>query len=138
MKPTLVVLALVLVAGLPAFAADPASAPSPSPTVVAPHQGELVSKLQDITAQLGLSEEQKAKIAPIVQQEMADLRALKQEATAARREKLRRFRDINQKASGEIRVLLTPAQQKKYDELRAAAKAEFKQRMKERRAAAGS
>ncbi len=113
-----------------------AAATTPAPTATPVH-GELVSRLESITAQLNLTDEQKAKIGPIVQQEAADLRALKAEAKAARMEKMRRFKAINQKASGEIRVLLTPEQQQKYDELRAAAKAEFKQKLKERRAAAG-
>ena len=121
-------------ATVPAIAAEPT--PPPAPAASAP--GQFASKLQDIAAQLNLTEEQKAQIGPILQQEMAELRALKEEAKAARREKLQRFRDINQKASAQIRPLLTPEQQKKYDELRAAARVEFKQKMKERRAAGGN
>ncbi|HLP06935.1 MAG TPA: hypothetical protein VK178_02125 [Opitutaceae bacterium] len=108
--------------------------PVPTPTATAPVPGELASRLQDITAQLNLTEDQKAKIAPILKQEAADLRALKEDTSQRRMQRLRRFREINQKASEQIRALLTPEQQPKYDELRAAARAEMKQRMKERRA----
>jgi Spy/CpxP family protein refolding chaperone len=135
MKAILPLLTLaILGATAPSRAADPA----PVPAAPAPAQGEFASRLQDITAQLGLTEEQKAKIAPILQQEAADLRALKADASLRRLQRLRQFREINQKASDQIRALLTPEQQPRYDELRAAARAEMKQKMKERHAAGGN
>lgn len=131
MKVSIPFLALtVLMATAPAHAAEPA----PAPTATASAPDELASRLQSITARLNLTEDQKAKISPILQQETADLRALKENTSLRRREKFRQFRDINQKASEQIRALLTPEQQPKYDELRAAARAEMKQRLKDRRA----
>ncbi len=134
MKPTLPLLLLALAAVLPTFAADPVSAPSAPP---APARAERLAKIQEVIAQLNLTEEQKAKIAPIVQQQVADLGALRDDAKAERRERLRVAREINQKAAAQIRPLLNPEQQKKYDELRAAARAEMKHKVKERRAAGG-
>lgn len=134
MKTSLPFLVLTLVAGLPAFAADPAPAPSAPPAAA---RAERAAKFQEIVAQLDLTEEQKAKIAPIVQQQAAELHALRDDAKAQRRERLHEAREINKKAAAQIIPLLTPEQQKKYDELRAAARAEFKQKMKERRAAGG-
>ncbi len=129
------VLLASLAAGAPLCSADP----NPAAVATAPVHGEgaLASKLAAVVAQLDLTDAQKSKIVPILEQEAAELRALKQESSAARREKLRRFREINQRASGEIRALLTPEQQKKYEELRAAARAEFRQKMQERRRAGG-
>ncbi len=124
----------LLASGLAAPAADPA--PVSAPAAVGGH-GDLASKLGGITSQLELTEAQRATITPILQREAAELRALRDEAKAGRLEKACRFRAINQKASGEIRAVLTAEQARKYDELRAAAKAEFKQKMKERRAAGG-
>ena len=130
MKPTQTLLILALAFRcLPLGAADSTAAP----VVVLP-RAEPGAKLQDIAAQLGLTEEQKAMIAPILQQQAAELRLLKEDAAAKRLERARRLREINQKAAGQIRPLLTPEQQRKYDELRAAAREEFKQKLKERRA----
>lgn len=133
MKPILLSLALVAATttAVPVFAAEPPPPPAAG-------HGEFGAKLQEIVAQLGLSDEQKSKIAPILQQEGADLRAVREDASLRRLQKARRAREINQKASEQIRALLNPDQQKKYDELRAAAREEMKQKMKERRAAGGS
>ncbi|MFT3830000.1 MAG: hypothetical protein QM691_09885 [Opitutaceae bacterium] len=118
------------------MAPAPAAEPTPAPATTATAQAEFVSRLQETIAQLDLTADQKAKIAPVLQQEAVELRALKADASLRRMQRLRQFREINQKASDQIRALLTPEQQTKYDELRAAARAEMKQRMKERRAAA--
>lgn len=115
-----------------------AQEPVPAPPAAAPDRGDFASRLQDIAAQLDLSDEQRAKIRPILEQEAADLRVLQADSGLEPGRKLRRFRSINQRASDRVRVLLTPDQQKKYDELRAALRAEMRRRARERRAAAGT
>ncbi len=95
------------------------------------------SKLQAIAEQLDLSDAQKAKISPILQQQAEELRSLQADTGLRRMQKARRFRDINQQARDRIRVELTPEQRKMYDELRAEAREEFKAKRKERRAQGG-
>lgn len=132
MKPTFPFLALILCAApLPPLVAEPASPPPAT-------RAEFASRLQHIAAQLDLSDAQKATIAPILEGEAAELRTLQADSALRRMQKLKRFREINRKASDQIRAELTPEQRKKYDALRAEAREEFKAKMAERRQAQGS
>lgn len=107
-----------------------------------PTREERQARFQEVVDQLDLSEDQKAQIMPIVMQQAADLKALRDNTALKPRHKIKRAREINSTASAEIRALLTPEQQVKYDALREESKAEmreqFRERMKEREAGAGS
>lgn len=97
-----------------------------------PEAGELAAKLQEIAGRLDLTDEQKAQIAPILQKEIADLKALRDDTTMRRGQKARRAKEINDTASGQISALLTPEQQKEYEVLRAEMREKLKTRVKER------
>jgi protein CpxP len=107
-----------------AAAADQPTAPAP--------QGEVATKLQEISARLELTEEQKTQIAPILQKEIADLKVLRDDTSLRRGEKARRLKEISDTASEQIRELLTPDQQTEYDKLREEMREKLKARLKER------
>lgn len=90
--------------------------------------------LERFAAELNLTEEQKAAIAPILRQQVEEFRALQADTSLRRMQKLRRAKEINQQASGEIRAHLDPEQQVKYDALRAEMREQMKARIQERRA----
>lgn len=99
--------------------------------------GELRSEhpgLEKFVTELNLSEEQKAAIGPILKKQAEDFRALQADTSMRRMQKLRRAKDINAKASKEIRAHLDPEQQKKYDTMRAEMKEEMRSRLKDRKA----
>jgi hypothetical protein len=103
-----------------------------------PTREDAQARLQEIGNQLQLTDDQKARITPILQQEAADLKALRDNTALKGRYKLRRAQSIAETASQQVRALLTSEQQPKYDALRAEQKAkrkeQFKERMKERNA----
>ncbi len=116
-----------------ALAGATTMAPAAEPAPAAASPVEPAVRLQELSARLDLTADQKTKITAILRQEAADLRVLKDDSSLRRLQRLRRAREVNQKAAEQIRALLTPEQQPKYDELRASARAELKQRLKERR-----
>lgn len=91
--------------------------------------------LERLAKELNLTDAQKAAIAPIVRQEAEEFRALQADTSLRRMQRLRRAKQINDKASTAIRAQLTPEQLPKYEELRAALRSEMKQRLKDRKAA---
>lgn len=100
-----------------------------------PARENVQARLQEIAQQLELTEEQKAQITPILQQELVDLKALRDNTALGRRYKLRRAQSIVETASRQVRALLTAEQQPKFDAWRAEQKEkrreQFKERMKE-------
>lgn len=93
-------------------------------------------RLQELAAELALTDEQKEQIVPILEKERADLKALREDTSLRRIQKARRAKTINEKAAGQIRALLTPEQQEKYDALRSEMRKKAKERLKARREAA--
>jgi Spy/CpxP family protein refolding chaperone len=126
----LIALAAAL-SGPAALAADQAPGPNPD------RQAQARERFQAMLDELDLSDDQKAQITPILQKEGDDLKALRDDTSLTRMQRMRRARDINQAASKEVRALLTPDQQKKYDEIRAEAREKAREKMKERREAGG-
>lgn len=89
--------------------------------------------LEEISARLNLTPEQKTAIAPILQKQAAELREVHQDTSLRRREKLTRTRDILSSAQAGIRALLTPEQQPVYDAIIAEAKERVRERARDRR-----
>ena len=112
-----------------AVVVHPARADGPEPRV---------ERLEQLAGELRLTEEQKAAIGPILRRQAEDYRALQADTSLRRMQKMRRAKEINQKASAAIRAHLDPEQQTKYDALRAEMRKEVKSRAKERKSAAGA
>jgi Spy/CpxP family protein refolding chaperone len=70
--------------------------------------------LDMLAQELGLSADQKAKLAPILEQQRAKMQELRDLAPEQRREKMRAVREENHKA---LAAILTPEQLKKFDEM---------------------
>ena len=90
--------------------------------------------LTTLNNQVGLSADQQDKAKPIIDKHVADLEAVKNDATldkAAKREKVVQLR---QQYVTDINGILTPDQQKKWAAAREANKAKVKTRLKERAA----
>lgn len=128
MKQFILILTLALpLSGLTAVAAD-------QPATQEGKRAKARDHLQQVVDQLELTDDQRAAIAPIMQQQMIDLKALRDDSSLRRLQRARKAKAINETASAQIRALLTPDQQTKYDALRAEMKDEMKARAKERKA----
>jgi hypothetical protein len=73
-------------------------------------------RLNLMTRKLGLSEEQRIKIKPILDQELAQLEALRSNDTYNRDQRRAKLQQLNKETSDKIRPFLTPEQQKSQDE----------------------
>jgi Spy/CpxP family protein refolding chaperone len=82
-----------------------------------PSPGE---RLQMMKRHLDLTPEQATQIREIMRREMAEMRALRTEATGEAQDRRAEVRQIRQKGQTEIRAVLTPEQQAKLDARRAA------------------
>jgi protein CpxP len=72
---------------------------------------------QFLAERLGLSTEQTEKVRTIREQQMDDLRAVRDDAALAPDQKREKVQAVNQQANQKIRALLTPEQQPKFDQL---------------------
>lgn len=77
------------------------------------------ARLQQLTTELGLSDDQKTQIKPILLDAAKRLQAVKNDTTRSVNAKKNKMDDIHDNARGQIRQFLTPDQSKKLDAMKA-------------------
>ena len=82
-------------------------------------QRRVAIRLQSLSMNLDLTEDQKAQIRPLVEAEADQLRALRLDESLSPEEKQTQLEVMHQSTRTQIRQLLTPDQQKKLDEMKA-------------------
>jgi len=125
-------LALVLLAPS-AFAQDTTTAPAATtPDTTAPvpvtppakkskasgvkkTSGRADTEMADLTTELNLTDDQQAKIKPIVADELAKIHSAKKATTGSTDDEKANSKKIRTDANAQIRALLTPDQQKTFD-----------------------
>ena len=97
---------------------------------------EAVSKgmLTALNKQVGLSADQQDKAKPIIDKHVADLEAVKNDATLDKAAKKAKVVELRQQYVTDINGILTPDQQKKWEASREANKAKVKARVKQKAA----
>lgn len=101
------------------------------------HQGQsqegqrdrAAGRLNQMAAQLNLTDAQKEQIKPILKDQADKLRALRSDTSLSHEDMRSKAKEINEAAVHQIRPLLNPDQQKKYDEMRSQMKDEAKEQM---------
>jgi len=73
---------------------------------------------ENLAQQLGLTEQQKQQIVPILKEEVPKLQALKNDASLSGADKVRRLREIGAAVDAKVTPLLNPEQQQKFQEMR--------------------
>ena len=107
-------------------ATTPAASPAASP---APDAGkQRVDPLERLTTALGLTDDQKAKIKPILDGRREKMMALRNDASVSADDKKAKMKEIMDTSNADIKAVLTPDQVKKFDELQ--------QKMQDRRKSA--
>lgn len=74
-------------------------------------------RLMKMGCMLNLSEEQKAKIAPVLEQESVKVKAVREDSSLTREQRRQKMRDIHTATYTQIKPMLTPEQQKKHEEM---------------------
>lgn len=82
-------------------------------------------RLEQMTQQLQLTAEQRAKIQAIQEANAPRTRAIFEDATLSRQQRREKLRPLRAETDAQIRQLLTPEQQTKFDEMQAQRRARF-------------
>ena len=105
-----------------ARAADPSVAAQPAPVAAQPGQNErgaaIRARMREVAKDLGLTDEQKQQLKPILQEEWAKLKALRDDQSLTRPEKLEKLKTMREDVLPQLKEILTPEQLAKWQKLR--------------------
>lgn len=87
-------------------------------------------RLAKMTTRLSLTEAQQSQVKPILEDEETQLKAVKADTTLSRVQKRDKAREIRQASYEKIKLVLTPEQLQKEEEIRGKAKARWEERRK--------
>jgi Spy/CpxP family protein refolding chaperone len=74
-------------------------------------------QLARMTKQLQLTDEQQARIKPILEEQHKQMMDLRQDTSMSREDRIAKFREVRQQSLEKIKPILTPEQQKKWQEI---------------------
>lgn len=75
------------------------------------------AQLQRMSQELNLTDDQKTKIKPILEDESKQIQQLRQDTSLSQEDKRSKFQEIHQKLMSQIKPILTSDQQKKLDSM---------------------
>jgi len=103
-----------------AGAASQAAQQSSSTAADAAASVKVQDRLQKLSSELNLSEDQKAKIKPILQNEVGQAKTVHDDSSLSAADKQAKMQDIHASAQSQMNEILTPDQQKKLAAMKAA------------------
>ena len=83
---------------------------------------------QKLAKRLSLSSDQQGKVQDILQSEQSDMQKVRSDSSVAQADRRAKMMDIHKSSSDQIRALLNPDQQKKWDEMQARQEARMEHR----------
>jgi Spy/CpxP family protein refolding chaperone len=83
------------------------------------HQMDPAQRTQQLTKQLKLTSDQQTKVQDILTSEKSQMESLRQDTATAPQDRRGKMMEIRKTSDSQIRALLDPAQQKKFDEMQA-------------------
>lgn len=86
------------------------------------HHATVESRLEEMSKQLNLTDDQKAKLKPILQDEGQQMKAVHEDTSLTHEQKKAKMKDIREAHRPQIDQILTPDQQKKWEEMKQKAK----------------
>ncbi|HET7871983.1 MAG TPA: hypothetical protein VFL42_05685 [Terriglobales bacterium] len=84
-------------------------------------------RLQNLSSELNLTDDQKAKIKPLLQEQVQQLKTVHDDSSLSPDQKQAKMKEIHQTYSSQIQAVLTPEQQKKFAEMKEQKKKEMEQ-----------
>jgi periplasmic protein CpxP/Spy len=87
------------------------------------HQGQHGSRLEWLSKELNLTDDQKAKVKPILEDEGKQMKAAREDTSLSQDQKRDKMKQIHETTNSQINDILTPDQQKKFAQLNAQHKA---------------
>lgn len=74
-------------------------------------------RLQHLTRQLNLTDDQQQKIKPVLEQEQQQMQTLHQDTSMSQQDRWSKMQQIRQTTNDQIKAVLNPDQQKKFEEM---------------------
>jgi protein CpxP len=90
-------------------------------------KAKVQQRLQHISTELNLTDDQKAKIKPLLQEEVSQLKTLRSDTSLSPDQRQAKAKEIHQTYSSQIQAVLTPEQQKKWAEMKEQKKEEMQE-----------
>jgi Spy/CpxP family protein refolding chaperone len=87
-------------------------------TEAGPHHGQHASHLEWLSKELNLTDEQKEKVKPILDEQTKQMHATQEDSSLNQEQKRDKMKQIHQTTHSQINDILTPEQQKKFAELK--------------------
>jgi periplasmic protein CpxP/Spy len=112
---------VVLLAAALAFArpSQESQAPTPDNHVAMHHNGESADHhLQMLSEKLNLTDDQKAKLKPILQDQMQQMKVVREDSSLSQEQKRAKMKSIHESLHDQINAVLTPEQQAKFKQMR--------------------
>jgi periplasmic protein CpxP/Spy len=87
-------------------------------TEAGPHHGQRANHLEWLSKELNLTDEQKEKVKPILDEQAKQMHAAQEDTSLTQEQKHDKMKQIHQATHSQINEILTPEQQKKFAELK--------------------
>lgn len=92
------------------------------------HHATVEHRLEEMSKQLNLTDDQKAKLKPILQDETQQMQAAHNDTSLSQDQKRAKAKEIREAHTSQINEVLTPDQQKKWEEMRKKGKEEHEKK----------
>jgi Spy/CpxP family protein refolding chaperone len=99
-------------------AQDAGTSKAQAQTEAGPHQGQHANHLEWLSKELNLTDDQKAQVKPILDEQSKQMRATQEDTSLTQEQKHEKMKQIHQSTHSQINQLLTPEQQKKFAEMK--------------------
>ena len=111
---------LVFLAAALTFAqpSQESQAPTPDKHAGMHHEESADQHLQMLSEKLNLTDDQKAKIKPILQDQMRQMKAVHEDTSLSEEQKRAKMKSIHESSHDQINAVLTPEQQAKFEQMR--------------------
>jgi len=111
---------VLLAAGLTfAQTSQESQAPTPNKHAGMHHNGESADQhLQMLSEKLNLTDDQKAKLKPILQDQMQQMKAVREDSSLSQEQQRAKMKSIHESLHEQINAVLTPQQQAKFKQMR--------------------
>jgi len=93
-------------------------APTPDKYAGMQHEESADQHLQMLSEKLSLSDDQKAKLKPVLQDQMQQMKAVRDDSSLTEEQKRTKMKSIHESLHDQINAVLTPEQQAKFKQMR--------------------
>jgi len=110
-------MACLLLGAMAVFAQEPAAPPQGGGQWQRGQMPTAEQRLQRMTQALNLTEDQQAKIKPILENESTQMQSLRSDTSLSQEDRMAKMKQIRESTTSQINPILTPDQQKQYEEM---------------------